>query len=119
MPQNYSPNHDVRDSQMRLVSPRINVSLFPTTVIVGTSAVLLPSITRSNRTFILVQNQSPNPIALGDSSVTSPTQVNNMWTSNGYILLPQSDITIPCTDQAVVYAISNSSGNNVSVLEGV
>jgi hypothetical protein len=110
MPQVYDPNQDVRDSQQRLVSPRINVSLLPTTIAVGVTAVLLPTNSRANRTFILVQNQGSNPVFLGDASVTI---------SNGYQLNPFSDITIPCTDQAVVYAVCSQAGNNVSVLEGV
>lgn len=110
MPQTYSPNHDVRDSQQRLVSPRINVSLMPTLVSVGVSPVLLPQTPRSNRTFILVQNQSGNPVFLGDASVS---------TSNGYQLNPFSDITIPCTDQSVIYAVATGASNNVSVLEGL
>ena len=109
MPPIYQPNQDVMDSQNRLVSPRINVSLLPTTVSVGASATLLPGTPRKDRTFILVQNQGTVPVFLGDASVT---------TSNGYQLNPMSDITIPCNDTAVVYAIASQS-NNVSVLEGV
>ena len=109
MPPIYQPNQDVMDSQNRLVSPRINVSLLPTMVSVGASATLLPSNPRKDRTFILVQNQGTVPVFLGDASVT---------TSNGYQLNPMSDITIPCNDTAVVYAIASQS-NNVSVLEGV
>lgn len=109
MPQTYSPNHDVRDSQQRLVSPRINVSLLPTLVSVLITATKLPANSRGDRTFILVQNQGSVPVFLGDASVTI---------LNGYQLNPLSDITIPCTDGAVVYAIASQS-NNVSVLEGL
>lgn len=110
MGQKYDPNTSDRDSIERLVSPRINVSLLPTMVAVGVTALLLPSIPRKDRIYILVQNQGNNPVFLGDASVTI---------LNGYQLNPMSDITIPCTDQAVVYAIASGAGNNVSVLEGV
>jgi hypothetical protein len=110
MSQVRDPNTGDRDSIQRLVTSRINVSILPTTVAVGTSALALPSNPRSNRTFILVQNQSANPVFIGDASVT---------TSNGYQLNPFSDITIPCTDGAVIYAIAGSGGNNVFVGEGV
>lgn len=112
MPQNYSPNHDVRDSQLRLVSPRINVSLKPTLVSVGVTATLLPLSRRTDRTFIVVQNQGANPVFLGDSSVTAS------GSTTGYQLNPFSDMTIPCTDGAVIYAIGTTP-TNVSVLEGV
>jgi hypothetical protein len=95
MPPTYAPNHDVRDSQQRLVSPRINVSLLPTLVSVGSSATPLPA------KFI------------GDSTVTVSGN------TTGYQLNPFSDITIPCDDTAVIYAIAGSSNNNVSVLEGL
>ena len=110
MPQVYDPNTNVRDAVGHLVSPRINVSLLPTLVSIGLTRVTLPSTSRQNRTFILVQNQGSNPVYLGDATVTA---------SNGYQLNPFSDITIPCTDQAVIYAISGTGTNNVSVLEGV
>lgn len=109
MSQVYDPNCNVRDSSQRLVSPRINVSLLPTTVSVGVTATLLPATLRNNRTFIIVQNQGTVPVYLGDSTVT---------TSNGYQLNPLSDITIPCTDQAQIYAVASQT-NSVSVLEGV
>lgn len=109
MPPTYSPNHDVRDSQIRLVSPRINVSMFPSTISVGTNAVLLPANPRKDRTFIIVQNQGSVPVFLGDASVTI---------SNGYQLNPLSDMTIPCDDTATIYAVA-SQANNVSVLEGL
>lgn len=112
MPQNYSPNHDVRDSQERLVSPRMNVSAKPTLVSVGTNAGLLPANPRKDRTWIIVQNQGTVPIFIGDSTVTAS------GATTGYQLNPLSDITIPCTDTAVIYAIASQS-NNVSVLEGV
>lgn len=112
MPQNYSPNHDVRDSQLRLVSPRINVSMKPTLISVSTIAVSLPSNPRTDRTFIVVQNQGSNPVFLGDASVTSS------GATTGYQLNPFSDMTIPCTDGAVIYAIGTTP-TNVSVLEGV
>lgn len=109
MPPTYSPNHDVRDSQQRLVSPRINVSLKPTTVNVLVTATLLPPVGRTDRTFILVQNQGTVPVFIGDATVT---------TLNGYQLNPFSDITIPCDDTALIYAIASQT-NSVSVLEGL
>ncbi len=113
MPPTYSPNTDVRDSVQRLVSPRINVSMLPTLVSVGTGAVLLPSNARKDRTWIIVQNQGSVAVFLGDASVTSS------GSTTGYQLNPFSDITIPCNDNAVVYAISTQAGVNVSVLEGL
>ncbi len=110
MPPTYSANGEIQDSQLRLVSPRINVSLKPTQVSILTTATLLPANSRQDRTFILVQNQGPNPVFLGDNTVT---------TSNGYQLNPLSDITIPCNDTAVVYAIAAAPGSAVSILEGV
>lgn len=109
MPPIYDPNTNVRDGQQRLVSPRINVSMLPTLVVVGTNPVLLPANSRSNRTWIIVQNQGSVAIFLGDISVTI---------TNGYQLNPFSDITIPCNDTSVVYAVA-SQNNNVSVLEGL
>lgn len=112
MPPTYAPNHDVRDSQIRLVSPRINISMLPTLIVVGTSAVLLPNNFRKDRTFIIVQNQGAMPVFLGDASVTAtgPT--------TGYQLNPFSDMTIPCNDTATIYAIGTQN-TNVSVLEGL
>lgn len=113
MPPTYAPNHDVRDSQQRLVSPRINVSMKPTLVSVSTSATALPNNPRTDRTFILVQNQSSNPVYIGDITVTTSGN------TTGYQLNPFSDITIPCDDTAIIYAIASGAGNNVSVLEGL
>lgn len=113
MPPIYDPNTNVRDSIQRLVSPRMNVSPLPTLVSVGTSPVLLPSNSRKDRTWIIVQNQGSVPIFLGDASVAASGN------STGYQLNPFSDITIPCNDTAVVYAISSQANTNVSVLEGV
>lgn len=110
MPPVYDPNCNVRDTSQRLVSPRINVSMLPTQVAILTTATPLPATARSNRTFILVQNQGPNPVFLGDSGVN---------TSNGYQLGVLSDITIPCNDNAIIYAIAAATGSTVSVLEGV
>ena len=112
MPPTYSPNHDVRDSQVRLVSPRMNVSALPTLVSVGASPTLLPAIARTDRTWVIVQNQGTVPVYLGDASVTTSGG------TTGYQLNPMSDITIPCNDTAVIYAICASSCN-VSVLEGI
>ena len=106
MPPVFDNNQSTRDSQQRLVSPRINLSLLPTAVSVAITATLLPANPRTDRTFIIVQNIGSVPIFIGDSSVT---------TSNGYQLNPFSDITIPCTDQAQIYAIASQS-NNVCVL---
>ena len=112
MPPVNDPNTNVRDSQQRLVSPRINVSMLPTLVSVTTQATLLPASARKDRTFIIVQNQGSNPVFLGDASVTSS------GATMGYQLNPFSDMTIPCNDQAQVYAIGTVT-TNVSVLEGV
>lgn len=112
MPPTYSANGEVQDSQLRLVSPRINISAMPTLVSVGITATLLPPTPRKDRTWIIVQNQGTVPVFLGDASVgiSGPT--------TGYQLNPMSDITIPCNDTAVVYAIA-SQANNVAILEGL
>lgn len=112
MPPTFSPNHDVRDSAIRLVSPRINVSMVPTLVSVTTSPTLLPTTTRTDRTFIIVQNQGSSPVFIGDASVTAT------GSTTGYQLNPFSDITIPCNDTATIYAIGTQT-TNVSVLEGL
>jgi len=112
MPPVYDPNTNARDSVQRLVSPRINVIMLPTLVSVTTSATALPATNRKDRTFIIVQNQGSNAVFLGDSSVTSSES------STGYQLNPFSDMTIPCDDTAVVYAIGTQT-TNVSILEGL
>ena len=108
----YDPNINVRDSAQRLVSPRINVSMLPTLVSVGVTATLIPTATRKDRTFIVVQNQGSAPVFLGDASVTATGG------TTGYQLNPLSDMTIPCNDTAQIYAIGTQT-TNVSVLEGV
>lgn len=112
MPPTYAPNHDVRDSQQRLVSPRMNLSALPTLVSVGVTATKLPTNARTDRTWMIIQNQGTVPVFLGDSSVLT------FGATTGYQLNPFSDITIPCNDTAIMFAIATQSCN-VSILEGI
>lgn len=90
------------------VSEVPSASVLATAVVVGVTAVALPSTPLANRSRLQIQNKGNKSIFVGSSAVL---------TSSGIEVAPGATESLECTDGVLVYAISGTAGQDVRVLE--
>lgn len=77
-------------------------------VLVGLAAVLLPAVALAGRKTLVGRNLGTTTVWLGGSAVTVAT---------GMPVLPRESITADISDAASLYAIADTAGQDVRVLE--